>query len=138
MGIGAEGILALQHDHDRAVGFVLVEDRTHALCRDDGLRVVGSHRHRPHLADLVKLWDDNVDYHDKGEPAEDDRHREYADEVRDLLSHRLFCYWEGVGAGLVRSRAHADFTKQNVRACTPSVNFSSLTSSSMVMRQPNW
>ncbi len=41
VGLVAEGTLALQHDHDRAVGLVLVEHRSHALCRDNRLRVVG-------------------------------------------------------------------------------------------------
>ena len=71
----AERIFAFQHDHHRAVGLVLVEYRAHVLRRDHRLRIVGAHRHRAHLPDIVKLRHNGVEHRDDRDPAQDDRYR---------------------------------------------------------------
>src|SRR5258705_6126715 len=66
------------------------------------------------------------DVHDdrQRQPAQQDRHREQPNHPGDGRVRADMCV------------AHADFTRQKVSACTPSEDFSSLTSSSTVMRHP--
>jgi hypothetical protein len=117
-------------------GVVPIHD---VLGRDHRLRVVRAHRDRAHLLDNVQLRDDDVEQRDQSDPAEDDGYGKPADEPRNRRSHCVFGDRNSVRSGIgcvFSGRAHADFTKQKARACTPLVTFSSLTSSSMVMRQP--
>ena len=53
--LGAERLVALEEDHHRTVGLVLLEDFADALHRDHRRRFGRAHRHRPHLADHFEL-----------------------------------------------------------------------------------
>src|SRR5258705_10495123 len=66
------------------------------------------------------------DVHDdlQRQPVQQDRHGEQPNHPGDGRVRADMCV------------AHADFTRQKVSACTPSEDFSSLTSSSTVMRHP--
>ncbi len=130
----AERLLALEHDHDRAVGVALLEQLADLLHRDHRRGVVGAHRHRLHPSDFFQLRDDDVEDDDEGDPGEDDRHREGADHPGQERAGRLLGGRECVGVGVADWRAHADFTKQKVWAFKPSVVLSSFNSSSTKMR----
>src|ERR1700722_2104129 len=76
------------------------------------------------LANGFQLGYDDVHDDRQRQPQQQDRHRKQANHPRD----DRVCADMGV--------AHADFTRQKVSAFTPSEDFSSLTTSSTVMRHP--
>ena len=123
VGFVAERLVALQHDHRRAVGVELLEVLADALHRLHRRRVGGRQRHRMRLADHFQLRRDDVYQHRQRQPAQQDRHREEPDEPRD---HRVRADMRV---------AHADFTRQKVWALRPSVVFSFFTTPSTVIRQ---
>ena len=125
----AERLLAFQHDHHRAVGVELVEVVAHPHHRLHRRRVQGRHRRRMRLADDFQLRDGDV--HDDGhdDPAQDDRDREDADDVRDeravaVPARALGCRGAGrveallvtIASRAVAGAGHADFTRQKVWA----------------------
>ena len=106
-----ERLVALDHDHHRAVGVEFVEVGAHPLHRDHRRRVFGGHRRRVLLADHLELRSDHVDRDGEQDPEQQDRQGQDADRVRQegallLNGGRSGRRRDGSGVG------HADFTKQ--------------------------
>jgi len=76
--VRTEGLLTLDHDHDRAVGVELLEVAAHQLHRLHRRRVLGSHWGRMEFANGLELGGDHVHHDGDEHPEQDDRHREDA------------------------------------------------------------
>jgi hypothetical protein len=99
----AQPLLALEHDHDRAVGLELIEVGADALHRDHRRRLIWAHRHRAHLADDLKRRHGDAQQGDESDPADDDRNGQPSNPLCQPGALRLF----GGGSGLSRcDRAH--------------------------------
>ncbi len=129
--VRAERLLALDDDHDRAVGVELLEVGAHQLHRLHRWGVLGRHRRRVQLADDLELRGDHVDENGDDDPEQDDRQRKDADQAgheRPLRRPGGLRLGDGVG--------HADFTRQYVWALTPLADCSSRTVPFTVTRHP--
>jgi hypothetical protein len=89
VSVRAQGLLALEDDHHRAVGLVFVEDLTDAFGGDHRWCVVRAHRHRAHLTDGLQRRYGQADQGDDRDPADDDQGREFADEPGDTAAALL-------------------------------------------------
>ncbi len=134
--VRAQRIIALEHDHHRTAGVVLLKHLADAFRRDQRGRIVGTHRYRPQLAHLFELRHGGIEDRDDGDPRQDDRDREGADGPGQPWPGGVARRRYGVGRGVVDGGAHAAFTKQYVAAFTPSAVLSSFTTSSTTTRQP--
>ena len=76
--VGAEGLLAFEDDHHRAVGVEFAEVGAHPLHRDHRRRVLRSHRSRMQLTDHLELRGQDVDGDGDPDPEQQDRDGQYA------------------------------------------------------------
>ena len=128
-----EGLLALDDDHDGAVGVEFLEVGAHQLHCDHRWCVLGSHRRRVQLTDYLELRGDHIHEDGDHDPEQDDRHRQDAEHVGEDGSLLL-----AGGLGRCGRVSHADFTRQYVCALTPLADCSSRTVPFTVTLQLIW
>jgi hypothetical protein len=117
----AKPIIALEHDHHRTAGVVLLKHLADAFGRDQRGRIVGTHRYRPQLAHLFELRHGGIEDRDDRDPREDDRDGESPYGPGYPGTGGVACRRYGFGRGVVDGAvsptlqpgaAHAAFTKQ--------------------------
>ena len=104
VGVGAERLVALEHDHGRTVGVELAE-----LLADvfDGLergRIGRAERDVVGFADDLELGNQDIGEGGDGDPEQHDGHSEQPDRVGDPARR-------GLGRGLLAGR-HPDLSRQ--------------------------
>ncbi len=97
--LGAQRLIAFQHEGDEAVGVVLAEHLPDPLGGDQRRRVLGTLRHVVDPPDLFKRRDQGIAQSGQRQPEDGDRDRQDADQPRNA----------GRGAVTV---AHPDLSKQ--------------------------
>ena len=102
LGLRAQGLLALDDDHHRAVGVELAEVGAHPLHGLHRRCVLGSHRGRMHLPDHFQLRRNHIDQDGDAYPQQHDRQRQDAQAMSQPWPRD----------GLRRGVRHADLTRQ--------------------------
>ena len=131
VGVGAQGLLAFEHDHRRAVGIELAEDMADVHHRLQRRRIRRALRHRMGRSDHLQLRRADVRQRGDGDPEQHDGHRQAADPARHprTLNRTLGRIFDAV-------LAHADLSRQAMYPFTLLLDLSSVTMPLTVMRQP--
>ena len=88
VGLGAEGLVALEHHHRGTVGVELVEHLADALKRLQRRRIGGAQRHVVLGADRLELRHQHVRQGGDGHPEQHDRHAEPTNPLGDPVRRR--------------------------------------------------
>ena len=118
VGVGAERLITLQDDHRRTVGVELVEHLADTFTGLQRRRVLGAQRHIVRFGNGLQLRHEDIRQHRQAQPEQRNEHRVAPDEVGNSL------------------RAHPDLSRQYVYAFRVFTDLSSLTTSSIFIRQP--
>ncbi|SKS27401.1 Uncharacterised protein [Mycobacteroides abscessus subsp. abscessus] len=110
--IRSQRLLALEHDHHRTARFELLEHLADPFGRDHRGSVVGAHRYRPHVPDLLQLGHNGIEHDGDRDPAQHDGHCEHTDHPGKPRTGRMARSRECVGSWVVHGLAHAAFTRQ--------------------------